>query len=515
MSAEKADFVIGSGPAGISVARALLDAGRKVVLVDDGKRAEPEALARRDTMAASDPATWTRAARAAYMAPQFAAPPGQVRRYGSDFAMELADATFASAPPDFALRASRAAGGLSNLWGAAVLPYAQSDMAGWPIGEADLAPHYRAVATFVPIAGRTDDLAGLFPALSIDDCTSIEPSPQARTFLARLGAAKPGLNRLGIRAGAARQAVAAGCRQCGLCLHGCPWSLIYSAQSSLDDLRGHPRLTYRPGSVVTHVSEDDGGVRLGLSNGQAETGGRVFLAAGVLETARLLLASELVAGERLTLRDSQHAFLPALQWRFNRVAPDRPPYHTLPQAFLELGDAAISPFLVHAQIYTWNEHFAADLVANYGRLPGSAPLLRQLARRLVVAQIFLHSAHSARLHLRLAADGRLDASIEPSPDTGAVLAGAAERIGAALALGGLRALTFARRDGAPGSSFHVGASLPMTSTPKAGQSDPLGRPAGLRRIHVVDASVLPAVPATTITFSVMANAHRIGTAACA
>ena len=40
--------------------------------------------------------------------------------------------------------------------------------------------------------------------------------------------------------------------------------------------------------------------------------------------------------------------------------------------------------------------------------------------------------------------------------------------------------------------------------------DPLGRPQGWSRVHAVDASVLPSVPATTITFSVMANAHRIG-----
>ena len=43
-----------------------------------------------------------------------------------------------------------------------------------------------------------------------------------------------------------------------------------------------------------------------------------------------------------------------------------------------------------------------------------------------------------------------------------------------------------------------------------GTTDRLGRLHGLSRIHVVDASVLPSIPATTITFSVMANAHRIG-----
>ena len=50
----------------------------------------------------------------------------------------------------------------------------------------------------------------------------------------------------------------------------------------------------------------------------------------------------------------------------------------------------------------------------------------------------------------------------------------------------------------------------MRNTPGAGDSDLLGRPLGASRIHVVDASVLPSIPATTITFGVMANAHRIG-----
>jgi choline dehydrogenase-like flavoprotein len=50
----------------------------------------------------------------------------------------------------------------------------------------------------------------------------------------------------------------------------------------------------------------------------------------------------------------------------------------------------------------------------------------------------------------------------------------------------------------------------MRAQPGKFESDVLGRPQGWTRVHTVDASVLPAVPATTITFSVMANAHRIG-----
>jgi hypothetical protein len=68
------------------------------------------------------------------------------------------------------------------------------------------------------------------------------------------------------------------------------------------------------------------------------------------------------------------------------------------------------------------------------------------------------------------------------------------------------------REGEPGRGFHTGSSFPMSKSPNGLESDLLGRPAGLTRTHVVDSSVLPSIPATTITFTVMANAHRIGQA---
>jgi hypothetical protein len=68
----------------------------------------------------------------------------------------------------------------------------------------------------------------------------------------------------------------------------------------------------------------------------------------------------------------------------------------------------------------------------------------------------------------------------------------------------------------PGRGFHTGGSFPMEAgAPGATQSDMLGRPGGFTRVHAVDSTVFPSVPATTITFTVMANAHRIGTEAAA
>jgi choline dehydrogenase-like flavoprotein len=50
----------------------------------------------------------------------------------------------------------------------------------------------------------------------------------------------------------------------------------------------------------------------------------------------------------------------------------------------------------------------------------------------------------------------------------------------------------------------------MAVRPKIGETDTVGRPYGMSYTHVIDATVLPSIPATTITLTVMANAYRIG-----
>ena len=53
----------------------------------------------------------------------------------------------------------------------------------------------------------------------------------------------------------------------------------------------------------------------------------------------------------------------------------------------------------------------------------------------------------------------------------------------------------------------------MRKKPTKFECDVLGRPTGWERVHAVDATVLPSIAATTITLTVMANAHRIASEA--
>jgi choline dehydrogenase-like flavoprotein len=53
----------------------------------------------------------------------------------------------------------------------------------------------------------------------------------------------------------------------------------------------------------------------------------------------------------------------------------------------------------------------------------------------------------------------------------------------------------------------------MKQSPDDFETDTLGRLHGHPGVHIVDASVFPSIPATTVTFSVMANSHRIASLA--
>jgi choline dehydrogenase-like flavoprotein len=246
---------------------------------------------------------------------------------------------------------------------------------------------------------------------------------------------------------------------------------------------------------------------------------KVFVACGVLSTARIMLAS-LDAYERaIHALDNCYFLLPLVRYR-GRPEAIQERLHTLAQVFIEVVDPAVGAHRAHLQVYTYNELFQEEMERMMGPLRGALPLIRRGALgRLLLIQGYLHSDLSARIRLVLRRAGPGAASLElagePNPKTPPALAALGRRLWAER--GSLKGFPVSRmlRVGEPGRGFHTGGTFPMRAHPGPFEVDVLGRPDGLTRVHVVDASVFPSLPATTITLSVMANAHRIGTAAIA
>jgi choline dehydrogenase-like flavoprotein len=134
-----------------------------------------------------------------------------------------------------------------------------------------------------------------------------------------------------------------------------------------------------------------------------------------------------------------------------------------------------------------------------------------------VGQGFLHSDFSSRIAVQLKSDKnggeRLAVHGEPNPAAKSKIRQIVYKLlKHARRLGAVPLIPMLKR-AEPGRSFHCGGSFPMALNPQGFQTDVLGRVPGWKRVHAVDATVFPSIPATTITLSAMANAHRIGSQA--
>jgi choline dehydrogenase-like flavoprotein len=442
--------------------------------------------------------------------------------YGSDYPYREADVHLPADYQGVALRPSLGRGGFSAVWGAAMMPYSQRDTAAWPVTSRDLAAHYAAVAKFTGFSGVHDDLEEIFP-LHTEPPAALALSRQAKLLYDRLAKNRAPLQAAGFRFGQARVAAKAGtggCVYCGLCMYGCPYGYIFNAEQTVRELEQNPNFTYRPDAYVTRVQENG---KVAQVTGYDRTtrkpfalaAHRVYLGAGVVATAKIVLQSLGLYDRPVRLKDSQYYLFPLLLTRSGGDVQHEA-LHTLSQMFIEIFDEQITPRSVHLQIYSYSDLIGQAVRQSFGPAKGVMDwLARAMERRLLIVQGYLHSDHSSKIAIRLKKGDpdRLELRAELSPEVRPMIRQVLRKLRRHGRQFGAWPLSPMLQIAEPGRGFHNGSSFPMRQSPGDLETDTLGRLPNWRRIHIVDASVLPDVPATQITFSVMANAHRIGWAA--
>lgn len=510
------DLIVGTGPAAAAAVLALADdPARQITVVDLGERLSDDAAAAVERMSAMEPAEWLAEDRdlvsAQPMVLAGSALP-EKRSYGSNHMFVDRGQQLGLTMPKRgnAASVSAAVGGFSTVWGAQIMPFSRSTFDRWPFGWKAIEPHYRAVLEEVPLAGEEDDYAEYFPLLNAR--SPLPPAGERTTaVLERYRLRRLEIRAKGVLVGKARLAVAAkSCRQCGLCMTGCPYSLIYSSRHTIDRLVATGRVRYLPGILVTGVEQAPGttpSVRgIDLVDGRSVTfdADRVFVAAGGLGSTRIALNSLTAPPSQLRLQESAQFLIPFVSRRTTGDPRTRSDL-TLNQfnMLLTYDEARYTTSQIHC--YPYNPAVAAAL-------PGWLPdgVAGAVLGRITAALGYLPSWESPRMRVELTRrqrDSLPEVTVRTMSNRHPTMLRSVLRrltaVGPKLDLHPV--LPMVRLSGA-GKSYHFGSTFPHGTG-----SDLLGRIGDLRDVHLIDGSVLPSVPATTFTLTVMANAHRIVT----
>jgi choline dehydrogenase-like flavoprotein len=449
-------IIVGSGPAGVSVAFPLVQAGLKVLMVDGGREANVTLPSRPYlTERSEDAEQWKWIVGEDFHALRkmdAVSPKLRVPTHRYVFDNFIARNRIES--ENFIAIGSLAKGGLSNAWGCGVARLSAEELEGYPFPKSSIERSYEIVTRRIGVSGaNADDLSDYFGL----DAWSQPPIPMDglhQRMFNRYSSCKHGLASLGFRLGRSRVAALSrdlgerkACDSSGNCLWGCHHRALYTSTNELYALVKFQNFYYRSGFVVDRVAKDYRGASVEGQDGQDYTtisAKKVILAAGTLATTRLaLLALKL----------------------------DTPVW---------LQSCPIAAFLL------W--------------LPGM--LGAQRTNSFGLGQLTTDAS--------LDADGVLKINGGYSNSVSSLMSDATSRLRKSYWKLGALLLPTSFTQGRPGGDIHYSCTLPMRHRPILGETNANGELAGLIGVHVVDGACLPAQTEKSHTLTIMANADRIG-----
>ncbi|MDQ3773348.1 MAG: GMC oxidoreductase [Pseudomonadota bacterium] len=521
-------IVVGSGPGGANAAVPLVEAGLNVVLLDvgaDDTRYTPLI-----------PAESFRTIREIddqqhryFLGDDFEGIPFGKLGLGAQltpprrYVFTSAASRMPTESSTFQLSESLALSGLGAAWGAGVFPFSEKELSGWSISRADLDPHYRAVAERIgTTAGRGDDLEQLLGGFST--MPPIEIDTNAEAVLHRYSSRRDTFAREGFFLGRTPLAI------CTEALHGRGphkyldmdfWAdtdrSVYRPRFTIEELRPRPNFSYEGQRFVQSFTESAEGVEVTADN--TESGARqtyraraLVLAGGTTSSARIVLRSLGRYTQPLPLLCNPYTYVPAVNLRMiGRPARDR--RHSLAQLTGLYAPPGREHGMVVTQMYSYRSLMTFKLLKE-------APIAYREALRvmqlLTSAFAILGINHedtpsvSRNCRLERGADGsdRLVVSYQLSTEEESRHARDEAHV-----------IRFFRRLGCwpikairpgHGSSIHYAGTFPMAADGGELTCNAECRLRATRAVYVADGSPFPYLPAKGLTFTIMANANRVG-----
>ena len=393
-------------------------------------------------------------------------------------------------------------GGLSEFWSTAMYPYRDEDFDTWPLEPEDLHPYYDWVGQRVGIAGAPDGLSRFFPSRWVNRPPVERPPlvdhligrvPEGSLHGYRVGA---GTNRLALET---RHGHDQACVYCGGCFYGCHRGSLFRPSATLRRLISAGVLSHWP-HAATRLRRTSTGKTEVEAGGERRTFDLVFLCAGAVGSSALLMRSLGLEDEQVVVYDNEMFNFPvAYTGLFGKPYDDH---------------FSISSGVVGAESLQDPSRYAHYLIAPLPAILFHYYVPKRLAKlfdwptripkgRFLICQMYTGADSAIGHELQVNDEG-----LRTHVDLDSISDGEARSQ--------IRLLKRVLR----GTGFWV-PPYPLSRVPTSyhyAGGFPFGDDRiGLGRdcavwpgLHVADSTVFPASPAQQFTFTIMANAARVG-----
>lgn len=517
-------IIIGSGPAGTSAAVPLVEAGLNVLMLDGGHTSsttQQESPATFEDVRRNDPNQWK-----TFLGEDLSSIPvgglegglgGGMVSGNRSFVTRDTPALLPTEVKNGLVMQSLAKGGLGAVWGAACAFFSTENLEAMGLPAEDIQKHYDSVARRIGISGPVTRPC-IQPPMPLDH--------HAENVQTLANHKRRVLERMKIRITQPHSAVLTqdmGSRKAtsltDMDYYNDPGRSIYRPQYTVDELMARPNFHYQGGVVVKRVEETpEGTVVFGHTvtdalTMQRWTAKRVIVAAGAVNTARILLASFNLYEMPVPFVAKPHVYTACLQpYILGKAGPER--RSSLCQLLVIDESKTTDGFESGcAQLYSYRSLLLFRLLGNipYLPVPETMGILSLLSPALVVADIRFPAtaADGHTLTLRRGIGKPDYLVINCNDDRTSERRLSLKRMHKAMRKTGLWPVKTSAMP--PASTSHHAGTIPVESPTAPLTVTRDGLLTRSKTIYVADASMFRSIPALPYTLTIMANAERIGT----
>ncbi len=523
-------IIVGSGVSAVHAAYPLVEAGLTVTMVDVGHEdnAYEEMIpdAPYSVIRKSDPEQYRYFLGDNYEGISFEqvgggpqiTPPRKFVLWGIDELISCFSSTF------FPIE-SLAIGGLSGVWGAVCHPYLENELRKCMLDPGEMRQHYEIIAKRIGISGNCKDLAMVYG--NIDNLQpQLEIDSNAEMILSCYQKKQKNFNQAGIYVGRSLMAVLSQSINGRIpnSYHDMDfWSnkggSVYRADWTVRELTKSQNFRLeRPYLVETFTEEGQGKVKVqakSLHHGKTVSfeARRLILAAGALGTARIVLRSLKQYDVPVPIVCNPHTYIPCVHFRgFGKFYKDN--RHSLAQLVMLYDPTGDRNNLVSSQLYSYRSLLLFRLVQESPlSYRESLRIIRSLSPYLMIFVVQHQDSPGPDKYcvLRRQPDGTgdsLEIVYNLSEETQRIQ-GEHEKV-IARNIRKLGCMPIKIVHPGHGASVHYAGQFPMTNGNKLLTTEPTGRLQSTHTVYISDGAVFPRLPAKGLTFTLMANANRIG-----